>query len=315
MTICDKCGTRIQENASLCAKCGNGGAYYKPSGKCPNIFFGNFLLSLVIAIPILAVIYAYLIRYIPIIYLNIIITGLCGGAIGGIVWFAAKFGKARNPAIVFICTLIATCAFQYVQYCAWIPLWFDLSLEERFSYSFSLLFSPSELIETMKKINEMGLWSMGRSGSVVNGIMLLFVWIVEFIIIAGVAIFASRQASKLPFSEKANSWYAKIKREVKIDVPENLDALKVNLEKADFAELVSLSKEEVVSKECLLCLSFFEPPPQLPEEPYYLRIMRMSLSNKTDIKNIFLPTVVEPLAIDKQSVMEILGISPKKEIP
>ena len=81
--------------------------YYKPSGKFSPISFVYFILVCTVALPILATIYAYLIWYIPIIYLNFLVTFGFGFAIAITVgYLVVRLGKVRS---YFVCSHSITC--------------------------------------------------------------------------------------------------------------------------------------------------------------------------------------------------------------
>lgn len=91
--------------------------YYKPSGKFSPISFVYLLLLCAIAMPILATIYAYLIWYIPFVYINFLITAGLGFAIGIAVWqIVIKLGKVRNYGLAILLALIAALAAYYFQW-------------------------------------------------------------------------------------------------------------------------------------------------------------------------------------------------------
>ena len=277
--------------------------YYKPSGGYSKAFFWYCLLLLAVDIPVLSVGYVYLEHYINIVQLNFLITASCGVAIGGIMYYMVKSCKVRNPAIVLVCIVIAVCVFEYIQLCIFVSLIFNIS-------PFELLFSPGTVFEGMSKIYEKGTWCIGKrchiSRDNVSGIILLIVWIMEFIIIASCAIVLPLLKSKSPFSEMADSWYAKMNSQIKIDMPENFDDLKNNMENGNFTELIRLVKEKKAIGRCFLRLALYEPP--LSEEPYYLVLERITLDERNKVKKA--KTLVKYLSIDKQSAMEIIQTVP-----
>jgi len=195
-----------------------------------------------------------------------------------------------------------------------------LSFGERLSYSFQLLLSPSELFEELIEFNEVGTWTIGKTGEPINGIMLLIVWIAEFILIAGFAIFLTfsfqspLSKSRFPFSETANDWYINMNKTMDIDAPEDLlDNLKSRMEGGNFAELVLLAKgskeKEELSKSFRIRLNLYKPPQNSFDEPYYLDIDKVIFTLKNNKYQESAKTLVKYLAIDNQSVMEIWKIS------
>ena len=178
--------------------------YYKPSGKFSPISFVYLLLVCVIAMPILATIYAYLIWYIPFVYINFLITAGLGFAIGIAVWqIVIKLGKVRNYGLAILLALIAALAAYYFQWVVWTNLVLISSDEE--SQLLRLLSNPSYLSQLIGFINESGTWSF--KGAVVSGTFLTIIWIIELLIIIGVAIFIAIPHSKHPFNETLDEWF------------------------------------------------------------------------------------------------------------
>jgi len=288
------------------------GAYYEPSGKFSMTFFLYFLLSLVIAIPILSVVYVHLVHYIPIIYLNIFIAIGCGFIAGLIMSHVTKLGKARNPKIVLFCTFVAICVFEYIQWCVYVPLIFSQgsSFGERILLSLYLFTNPDAVFNNVSEINKVGVWSIGRgsrtSSDTVSGTMLLIVWIIEFIIISGMALLLPLVKAKFPFSEKENNWYVEVDKLVETDMPENFDDMKNNMENGNFTDLVQLAKEGKTDAPVFLNLIFYEPPQPLSGDPYYIEVEQVTISvDKKNKEKRDKKTLITFLSIDKQSFREI----------
>src|SRR5205823_5628413 len=89
---------------------GNMSAYYEHSGKTPLTGLTLAALCGLGTAVVLGVVYSYAVVFIPIVYLNVLLTVIFGCAIGGAVTWAAKFGHVRSrllPAVVgLFCGLI-----------------------------------------------------------------------------------------------------------------------------------------------------------------------------------------------------------------
>jgi len=178
--------------------------YYKPSGKFSPISFVYFILVCTVALPILATIYAYLIWYIPFVYINFLITAGLGFAIGIAVWqIVIKLGKVRNYGLAILLALIAALAAYYFQWVVWTNLVLTSSGEE--SQLLYLLSNPFDLFQLIGFINENGTWSF--KGAVVSGTFLTIIWIIEFLVIVIMGIVASVGRAKEPFNELADEWF------------------------------------------------------------------------------------------------------------
>ena len=136
--LCEKCGTGIPDNESLCAKCAKfmdarGGSslnstapkqFYVHSGKIgPQLFFGGLILLIVTVL--LSFVYAYASIYIPYLYFKIllIVGFVCG--VGFSTTTALQSCKTRNTAFAVGFGLVsgifalyaAWVTFEYVIFC------------------------------------------------------------------------------------------------------------------------------------------------------------------------------------------------------
>ena len=207
--------------------------YYKPSGKFSPISFVYLLLVCAIAMPILATIYAYLIWYIPFVYINFLITAGLGFAIGIAVWqIVIKLGKVRNYGLAILLALIAALAAYYFQWVVWTNLVLTSSGEE--SQLLRLLSDPSYLSQLIGFINENGTWSF--KGAVVSGTFLTIIWIIELLIIIGVAIFIAIPHSKHPFNETLDEWFEEVELPA-FSYIENASSFKQQAEQGNWEQL------------------------------------------------------------------------------
>ncbi len=192
--------------------------YYSPSGGFSPIAFLYFILIAFLLFPILGLIYAYCIWYIPFIYINFLIAAGFGFGVGFLInRVVVKMGKVRNPMITFILGLTGGLIALYFHWAVWI----DLVINAGESYGndrlgvtvsnisflqvFSLALDPSTLWELIKEINFYGTW--GFRSSTVSGTFLTIIWIVEMVIIVGIATITPIPASKKPFCEMGNVWF------------------------------------------------------------------------------------------------------------
>jgi len=192
--------------------------YYAPSGKFDPLAFLYFILIALIALPILGLAYAYALWYIPIIYVNFIIAGAFGFVIA---WLVSKLivgkGKVRNVGLTIALSILAGLIALYFHWAVWV----DLVINAGESYgtdrmgitvsnikilqTFYLALHPSVLFDFIGKINETGTW--GIKGSTVSGTFLTVIWVIETLIIVGIAAIIPIAASKKPFCELGNEWF------------------------------------------------------------------------------------------------------------
>lgn len=157
-----------------------------------------------VAGPVLGTIYSIAIAYIPIIYLNALLSGLFGAAIGGGVAFAMKKGKVRNTFVTVVVGFLATAFAHYVGWMVWVGVIFFRSDVE--IPVLAILF-PISLIEIILELSREGVWTIGRSDTPVSGVFLWIVWILEALIIFGASLLVGfGLADSEPFCEACENW-------------------------------------------------------------------------------------------------------------
>ena len=192
--------------------------YYKPSGKFSPLFLLYFVTVSLTAFPILGMIYAYCIWYIPFIYINFFITVGFGFLVGLVISkFIIKSGKVRNPILALIIGVFSGIVALYLHWSVWI----DLVINAGKSYGsdrigitvsnieflqvFSLILQPNLVFEYINEVSKYGTW--GIRSATVSGTFLWVIWAIEFVIVIVLTSFLAYLQSKKPFSESTNSWY------------------------------------------------------------------------------------------------------------
>ena len=231
--------------------------YYKPSGKFSSIFILYFLLVTAIAFPILGLIYAYCIWYIPFVYINLFITIGFGFLVGFVIsLIVIKRGKVRNPILGLIIGLAGGLLALYFHW----AICLDLVINAGESYgskrigitvsnidflqTFSLIFRPDLVFQFIGEANEYGTW--GIRGATVTGTFLWIIWLIEFIIVVAISGFLPYLEAKKPFSESTNSWYEETVLPA-FSYIENKQHIITSITQSNHADFESLSKE--VNKE------------------------------------------------------------------
>lgn len=192
--------------------------YYKPSGRFSPVSLIYFLLLSLSALPVLGLIYTYCIWYIPFIYINFFIAAGFGFVVGLIINIVViGKGKVRNVTLSLILGLLGGFIALYFHWAVWV----DLVINAGESYGnsqvgvtvsnikilqvFFLAADPGTLFGMIKEINEFGTW--GIRGATVSGTFLSVIWIIELIIIVGIATIITFPRSKKPFCEMGNNWF------------------------------------------------------------------------------------------------------------
>lgn len=170
---------------------------YRHSGKfAPHGLLLPLIVAVVLGIP-LGLAYGYIIRWVPFIYINFIVTLAYGGAFGWVTSRLVKLGRVRNTvlagAIGAIVGLIAV-------YFEWSGHLHTLVKSPPF------IFAPDEIANGMAFLYEKGSWGLRSSGSV-TGIALAIVWVIEAGIIIGcAAVLPVAFVKQTPFCEDAGCW-------------------------------------------------------------------------------------------------------------
>ncbi len=155
----------------------------------------------------LGIAYAYLIRWIPFIYVNFLATLGYGFLFGLMASVLLKMARVRNNAISGLTSFLVGVIGLYFAWSGHIHVvvtdapWFVW---------------PWQMFGVIPAIYEHGTWGM-HSGEMVSGIMLGIVWLVEAGMIVGIATLAGLSTvGKTPYCEDTQCW---------LDETKNIDTL------------------------------------------------------------------------------------------
>ncbi|RNC87953.1 MAG: hypothetical protein ED556_01835 [Winogradskyella sp.] len=192
--------------------------FYEPSGNFSPVSFLYFLLTSIIVLPLLALIYTYLIWYIPFVYVNLFITIGFGFAVGfAINFMVIKLGKVRNKTLATIFGVLSGLIALYFSWAVWVDLVFNVgevygtsrigiaTSNIKFFQVVQLALHPKELFLIIMEINESGTWGFGST--TVSGIFLAIIWIIEALIVLVLSVLAPIGQSTIPFCEHDNKWF------------------------------------------------------------------------------------------------------------
>lgn len=170
---------------------------YRHSGSVP---LGGFLSTFLIgttAAAIGGIIYAYAIYYVPIIYLNLLLTVGFGIAMGALVGAMARRGCIRNTFVVAVLGLGAGIVGVYA---AWVGTMLALGLADGLRTA-----DPMRIMTVMKFLYMVGYWEF--HGDTLKGVPLALVWLLEAGTIVFLATRSARAAiAQLPFCERCGQW-------------------------------------------------------------------------------------------------------------
>jgi len=144
------------------------------------------------------IIYAYAFRWIPIVYVNFIITLVFGGAMGYVVCAQAQRGKIRNNTFVCVTAFLVGLLGLYVYWAAY--LWALAGIRNVGLWAFW----PPVLVGFGQHLFEKGSW--GLKGDTVTGWILVGVWVIEAGTVLWFAVSTALGESRRPFCESCHEW-------------------------------------------------------------------------------------------------------------
>lgn len=167
--------------------------YYRLSGKVSPLFFLLVLVGLFL-VAVFSYLYAMAMFYNPYIYLSILIAVAFGALIGLIILKAVQWGKARNTIACWIALAISMLVFIYVHFAAYGAVVDREIYDIPETTVWHMLLIPSYMYESyIDWIIPYGVWGFGESAdSSVSGAFLVCIWVIEHVIVAGLAVLILR---------------------------------------------------------------------------------------------------------------------------
>jgi len=189
---------------------------YRHSGKYTT---SGLLLPLAAAVTVgypLGLAYAYLIRWIPIAYINLLVTFGYGFVFGWLTQRLLKSGRVRNKVLAGICGTLAGLIGLYWNWNGHLHVLFKDTI---------WFFRPDQIGQAMAYLYDHGSWTISSHGSEggepVTGLFLAAVWLAEAGVIVGASAFIPYSyISSTPYCEKSGAWLDQAK---KIDTLESID--------------------------------------------------------------------------------------------
>ncbi len=171
---------------------------YSHSGTVP---VGGAIKTVLVGLATAAIggiIYAYVFRWIPFVYLNFLMTLAYAGATGLAIAVMARRGQIRSNWFVTIVALVVALVGLYVYWAAY--FWALAGIQN----VGLLAFSPAVLISFGKHLFEKGSW--GMKNVTITGWPLVAFWIAEAVIVLRVTVSAALAEARRPFCEPCSEW-------------------------------------------------------------------------------------------------------------
>jgi len=161
------------------------GLYYKHSGK---FFMGGLLVAVFIGLLVglpCAWLYAWLIHWNPLIYVDVLASFGFGGIIGAAIESSLESHKCRNVPVAGLAAFLVVVISYYVSWAVWLRALTHFP-------TMAFLLNPVAMWKTILAVNEVGAWSL--RGDVVKGIPLWIAWGLEAACIIGIAVYTAVHA-------------------------------------------------------------------------------------------------------------------------
>lgn len=180
---------------------------------------------------ILGALYGVLDFYIPIIYLNIIMTVGVGAGVGYTLYRAARALRIRNPGLVLVLGAVCGLVADYVAFVTWLLPVFDWQV---------LLWHPVWVARALSAVAEIGVWGLSK-GSTVSGGFLYTVWGVELLIIVGMAALLPYSFLRaMAYCEDCRQWVEDKTPVMPFEAITDAKAFRKSLEQGEFGVLGSI---------------------------------------------------------------------------
>ncbi len=184
--------------------------HYTPS---ENIDTSRTIIAVVIALALvicLSFVYNAIVSFIPIVYLCVLAPIGYAIVLGLLTRAVVHFGKFRSQKKGIALAVLFGLAANYTQWYAYLDyIWlndFNLSFGSYLGSLFGGL-GWGDALRAVGVSNTYGSWSIGTSGTPVNGIILTLVWVVEFLVLLLYPVWTLRNNRSAPFSEEQDRFY------------------------------------------------------------------------------------------------------------
>lgn len=205
--------------------------YYRCSGRFPAHGLAVMLIGGLAAAGIAGAVYGVVTWYMPIIYVNVLLTLGLGLGCG---WLVLKLGMAmhvRNTAAYLAVAFATALAAYYANWVSWI--WAASGRED-------VVVLPTQIAAVMQIVYEQGAWSMGSSGEPVKGVFLGAIWVAEAAVVLGAPFKVVWRIRDEPYCETTGAWVNEVSVIGPFTPIEEPDGWRRALEAGEFAKLGAL---------------------------------------------------------------------------
>jgi len=204
----------------------------------------------IIAGVIMGAVYGFAVFHNPIIYVNFLLTGAFGFAMGWVVSWGIGAFRIRNRSVAVFIALVVFSAGYAANWVVYVPTVRAHFSSADSSFDIPLILDeavwfaqhPRATLEWIQIIKENGVWSISTPGSSqpgipMSGIFLALIWLIEALVIAYLAVALPKERAGEPFSERQGKWIPQKVLPGRIAFVENIDEFLNTFVRGDFSAL------------------------------------------------------------------------------
>lgn len=183
--------------------------FYEPSGRIHPIGLAAAYLVGLLVTSLLGYLYTLIIQFVPLIYLNFLVTVGFGIALGVLVRLLTKLTHNRSLQHQLLLAILLGLFANYFQWVGFV-LYAILGAMpgiEGYYLNLGIITDPATFFGVIGEINRVGMWEV--FGITANGGILAIIWLIEFAIIAAFPVIGVYKAKPIPYAEDLQTWYPK----------------------------------------------------------------------------------------------------------
>ncbi|MEM7572603.1 MAG: hypothetical protein AAF433_06875 [Bacteroidota bacterium] len=274
-------------------------AYYEESGSITPARLSLGLLLIVTIAIVFGYIYALIMYFSPLVYINALVCIGMGLLLGFTANFAGRVAHLRSTAWRIGFAAFAGLLAYLCHWCAYLPMVFNDGLSPAaYLSTLSGLFNPGGLWVGAKFLNTLGVWEIASMPN--TGFFGQLIWLVEAVIIIGLPVYFAWRAKVHPYSEQQQRFYQQYLVPVPYFIPSPSLFVKA-IQEEGFAAFSQL-EEPRANLFHLINLYYLQG-----ENRHYLDVTKVSISNSGKEQKTTETVVVDNLAIDTTTAKQIIN--------
>jgi hypothetical protein len=262
--------------------------YYHPSGTAPIAGTLATLLVGIISGVVLAAAYSFINHHDPLVYLNVILADIFGASIGWVLSKCIHKFRIRNVVIAAVITILVftvSYAAHWAVYVSavlidWSEDYSSYDIITILSVALDFLTSPADMLETIRYINDNGVWNItsgsgSRSGPEIRGAVLWAIWAAEAAVIFYFCVKEPLREAAKPYSERLDEWMEAKLLPSPIAFIDDVNEFKNTLARGNYGALTTPLPSGAVEYESYAAVTLY-PDPSSP----YVSVQNNSIKAK-----------------------------------